>query len=36
MPHHALNERGAELIETMFGTLAESMVRYEAERFLPK
>jgi hypothetical protein len=31
----AYNERGNDLIETMFGTLADSMLRYEAERFLP-
>ncbi len=31
----AYSERGHDLIETLFGTLADSMVRYEAERFLP-
>ncbi len=31
----AYGERGHELIETLFGSLADSMVRYEAERFLP-
>ncbi|MGE0600918.1 MAG: phosphotransferase [Dehalococcoidia bacterium] len=31
----AYNERGHDLIEAMFGSLVDSMMRYEAERFLP-
>jgi len=31
----AYNDRGNALIETLFGTLADSMLRYEAERFIP-
>lgn len=30
------NERGHDLIDLLFGSHAESMLRYEAERFLPK
>ncbi len=31
----AYNERGHELIEVMYGSLVDSMMRYDAERFLP-